>query len=395
MIIEPRIRGFMCLTAHPVGCEAHVREQVDYVRSHGPIPGGPQTALIVGASTGYGLASRIGAAFGAGAATVGVFFEKEPSERKTATAGWYNAVAFENLAREAGLEAHSINGDAFSDEIKDQTIRTIQDRFGPIDLLVYSVAAPMRTHPRTGERSRSVLKPIGAPYEGKTLDTDKEIIKPVSIEPASDEEISATVSVMGGEDWEMWVAALADADLIAPGMTTVAYTYIGTKLTWPIYWDGTIGKAKEDLDRAAGALSARLADRGGRAFVSVMKALVTQASSAIPVVPLYISVLYKVMKERGVHEGCVEQVDRMLRDRLYAGSEPPTDPDGRLRLDDLEMRSDVQDAVEQIWSRIDTESLHELSDFEGYRADFLKLFGFGFPDVDYTADVDHTIGLPE
>ncbi|MCB0282246.1 MAG: trans-2-enoyl-CoA reductase family protein [Calditrichae bacterium] len=394
MVIKPRIRGFVCLTAHPEGCAKHVEEQINYVRKNGKINDGPKSVLVIGGSTGYGLASRISAAFGSGAATLAVFFEKEPTESKTATAGWYNSVAFEKFAKKEGLKARSINGDAFSDEIKDQVIDLAKKEFKPFDLVIYSVAAPRRVHPKTGEVASSVLKPIDQTYDGKTLNTDKIEIHDVHLEPASEKEIQDTITVMGGEDWEMWINHLNDAGLLAEGCQTVAYTYIGTELTWPIYWEGTIGQAKEDLDKTSARLNKLLETKNGKSFVAVMKALVTQASSAIPVVPLYISILYKIMKEKGTHEGCIEQIYRMYRDRLYT-DEPQTDDDGRLRLDDLEMAKDIQAKVNEIWPRIKTENIHELSDFEGYRAEFLKLFGFGLAGVDYDADISPMVGFED
>ncbi len=391
MVIKPRVRGFICLTAHPVGCAAHVQQQIDHVKSKGKIAKGPSKVLVIGASTGYGLASRISVAFGCGADTLGVFFEKEPTEKRTATAGWYNSSAFEKAAHAENLYAKSINGDAFSDELKQNTIDLIKQNLGQIDALVYSLAAPRRTHPKTGHVAHSTLKPIGQTYTGQTLDTDKVEVKEVSLEAATDQEIADTVSVMGGEDWRMWVEALDEAGLLADGFSTVAYTYIGTKLTWPIYWDGTIGQAKIDLDKTAKALNSRLANRGGVAFVSVMKALVTQSSSAIPVVPLYISLLYKVMKEKGGHEGAIEQVQRLFATQLYGESRRETDDTGRLRLDDLELKPEIQAEVEVRWDKITTENLHEFTDFYGYQKEFLKLFGFGLPGVDYDADVDPVV----
>lgn len=390
MVIKPRIRGFVCLTAHPVGCEAHVREQIKHVTANGTIEGGPKNVLVLGASTGYGLSSRITAAFGSSASTIGVFFEKEPSDKKTATAGWYNTAAFEKIAKESGLKSKSINGDAFSDEIKQQVVAAAKDGFGPFDLVIYSVAAPRRTDPKTGIVASSVLKPIGKNYDGKTLNTDKVEIHDVHIEPASEEEIAGTIKVMGGEDWEMWLNLLNKEGLLADGCKTVAYTYIGSKLTWPIYWEGTIGQAKVDLDKTSARLNTMLKPLAGQSFVAVMKALVTQASSAIPVVPLYISILYKIMKAKGNHEGCIEQIDRMFRERLYS-SGTETDNEGRLRLDDWEMADDIQAKIDGIWPKINTGNIHELSDFEGYKEEFLKLFGFGFEGVDYDADVDPVV----
>ena len=393
MVIKPKIRGFFCLTSHPLGCQEHVGQQIDHVKGRGPIPNGPKRVLVIGASTGYGLASRITAAFGCRAGTLGVFFEKEPTERKTATAGWYNSVALERAAKGDGLYAKSINGDAFSDEIKDQTIRIVKHDLGDVDLVVYSVASPRRTHPKTGEVARSTLKPLGRTYEGKTLDTDKRLVRPITIEPATEEEIAATISVMGAEDWEMWMDALDSAGVLADGCKTISFTYIGSEVTWPIYRAGTIGKAKEDLERGAGRISQRLGAKGGSAHISVMKALVTQSSSAIPVVPLYISMLYKVMKEKRLHEGCIEQIQRLFATRLYIDGEVVTDENGLIRLDDWEMREDVQQIVADLWPNVTSENLEEVTDLAGYQSDFLKLFGFGLPGVDYGADVDHLVGL--
>ena len=393
MVIKPKIRGFFCLTSHPLGCQEHVGQQIDHVKGRGPIPNGPKRVLVIGASTGYGLASRITAAFGCRAGTLGVFFEKEPTERKTATAGWYNSVALERAAKGEGLYAKSINGDAFSDEIKDQTIRIVKHDLGDVDLVVYSVASPRRTHPKTGEVARSTLKPLGRTYEGKTLDTDKRLVRPITIEPATEEEIAATISVMGAEDWEMWMDALDSAGVLADGCKTISFTYIGSEVTWPIYRAGTIGKAKEDLERGAGRISQRLGAKGGSAHISVMKALVTQSSSAIPVVPLYISMLYKVMKEKRLHEGCIEQIQRLFATRLYIDGEVVTDENGLIRLDDWEMREDVQQIVADLWPNVTSENLEEVTDLAGYQSDFLKLFGFGLPGVDYGADVDHLVGL--
>jgi len=394
MIIKPRVRGFVCVTTHPVGCEANVDEQIAHVREKGRIGDGLDNVLVIGGSTGYGLASRITAGFGCGANTTAVFLERPPTEKRPATAGWYNSVAFERAALAAGLKAKSINGDAFSDEIKQQTVELLRREFAPVDLVVYSLAAPKRTNPKTGETASSVLKPIGSTYTGKTLDTDKGLVEPVEIAPASEQEIADTVSVMGGEDWEMWIDALEAGGVLAEGCRSVAYTYIGPRLTWPIYWEGTIGRAKDDLDRAARAIDDRLGSRGGGAVVSVMKAVVTQSSSAIPVVPLYISILFKVMKAKGIHEGCIEQVQRMFATRLYSTGDTATDESGRIRMDDLEMQDDVQAAVDVVWPEIGTDTLAELSDFAGYQSEFLRLFGFGVVGVDYDADVDPLVEFP-
>lgn len=388
MIIRPKIRGFVCITTHPAGCDANVRSQIEVVRARAVLANGPKRVLVIGASTGYGLASRISAAFGSGAATVGVFLEREPADSRPATAGWYNSAALEKHAHAAGLKAKSLNIDAYSHAAKEKTIEAVR-AIGPVDLVVYSLASPRRTL-ANGEAAKSVLKPIGATYHGKTVDTDKALVTDVTIEPASAQEINDTVTVMGGDDWEAWMDALGSAKLLADGCKSVAYTYVGPQLTWPIYRDGTIGKAKEDLERAGRAIDDRLRAKGGAAYVSVMKAVVTQASSAIPVVPLYISLLFKIMKAKGNHEGCIEQTQRMFVDRLYA-AKVPVDSKGRLRLDDWEMRDDVQAAVDTTWPRLTTENLHDLTDFKGYQEEFLRLFGFGIAGVDYDADVDPVV----
>jgi enoyl-[acyl-carrier protein] reductase/trans-2-enoyl-CoA reductase (NAD+) len=393
MIVAPKIRGFICTTAHPEGCARHVAEQIAVVRARGPIPNGPKKVLVIGSSTGYGLASRIAAAFGAQAATIGVFFERPGEPGRTATAGWYNSAAFEREASAAGLYARSFNGDAFSDAMKTEVIAAIKADLGQIDCIVYSLASPRRTHPRTGEVFKSVLKPIGEVYTNKNLNTGTGVVNEVSIEPAQGDDVAQTVAVMGGEDWEMWIDALQAAGVLAPGVQTVAYSYIGPAVTWPIYKNGTIGKAKEDLERVQRALDTRLAPLGGKAWVSVNKALVTQASSAIPVVPLYISLLYKVMKAQGTHEDCIEQMDRLFRDRLCSGH-PQPDETGRLRLDDWEMAPSVQEPVGKNWQAVTTENLAELADFDGYQSSFLRLFGFGLPGVDYTAETIPDVPIP-
>lgn len=385
MIIEPRIRGFICLTAHPAGCAAHVRQEIEVVRKGGPIEG-PKRVLVLGCSGGYGLASRIVAGFGCGAATVGVSFEKAPAETKTATAGWYNNLAFEREAAKAGLKAVTLDGDAFSDEMKARTVEAIRDLVGQVDMVVYSMAAPIRTDPKTGETWRSAIKPLGAPVQVKTLNTDKGEVYDTELQPATDAESAATVKVMGGEDWELWIDALAKGGVLADGFSTLAYTYIGSELTWPIYWKATLGKAKEDLDRAAGAI--RAAHGGNAARVVSLKAVVTQASSAIPVVPLYGVVLFKVMKQQGLHEGCIEQIDRLFRTRLAPGTDPALDETGRIRMDDWELSAPVQDEVKRRWPLVTTETLGELADLPAFRADFLKIFGFGLAGVDYAADLD-------
>jgi enoyl-[acyl-carrier protein] reductase/trans-2-enoyl-CoA reductase (NAD+) len=389
MIIKPKVRGFVCVTAHPAGCAAHVGEWINHVKSKGTINGGPKRVLVVGASTGYGLASRVTAAFGSGAGTLGIFYERPSEDGRTATPGWYNSIAFTRAARAAGLYAGNINGDAFSDEVKAQALEAVRREMGGVDLVVYSLASPRRTHPKTGAVHKSVLKPVGAPYTNKTVDTDKGIVSTVTIEPANPQEVSDTVAVMGGEDWEMWMNALASAKLLAPGAQSVAYSYIGPEVTWAIYKNGTIGLAKNDLERAARNIDSLLKlNGGGRAFISVNKALVTQASSAIPVVPLYISILYRIMKAAGTHEGCIEQMQRLFAAQIYAPAGPRFDEAGRVRVDDLEMRPEVQAAVAKIWPGVTTENLASLTDIAGYRSEFLKLFGFGLAGIDYEADAE-------
>jgi enoyl-[acyl-carrier protein] reductase / trans-2-enoyl-CoA reductase (NAD+) len=393
MIVEPKIRGFICTTAHPEGCAQHVANQIALVKGRGPIANGPKKVLVVGSSTGYGLSSRIAAAFGCGAATIGVFFEKAAEEKRTGTAGWYNSAAFEKEAAAAGLYARSFNGDAFSNEMKREVIEAIKADLGQVDCVIYSLASPRRTHPDSGEVLKSVLKPIGQTYTNKNLNTTTKVVDSVTIEPANDDEIAQTISVMGGEDWEMWLDALNEAGVLAPGVTTVAYSYIGPEVTWPIYKNGTIGRAKEDLERAQRALDEKLASLGGKAWVSVNKALVTQASSAIPVVPLYISLLYKIMKAKGSHEDTIEQMDRLFRDRLCNGS-PQPDEAGRIRLDDWEMTPEVQGEIDELWAKVDTENLLSLADVEGYETSFLRLFGFGLEGVDYAAETDPNVRVP-
>lgn len=392
MIIEPRMRGFICLTSHPEGCEQNVKNQIAYVQSKGPI-NGAKKVLVIGASTGFGLASRITSAFGSDAATIGVFFEKPPLEGKPGSPGWYNSAAFEKEAHKAGLYAKSINGDAFSNEIKKQTLDLIKADLGQIDLIIYSLASPVRVHPVTGVLHRSVLKPIGSTFTNKTVDFHTGIVSEISIEPCNEEDIANTVAVMGGEDWAMWIDALKAENLLAPGATTVAYSYIGPSLTEAVYRKGTIGRAKDHLEATAFSISDSLKDIKGKAFVSVNKALVTQASSAIPVIPLYISLLYKIMKEEGIHEGCIEQIQRLYQDRLYSGNEVPVDENGRIRIDDWEMREDVQSKVAKLWLEATTETLPQLGDLAGYKQDFLNLFGFGFEGVDYLADTNEVVRI--
>jgi enoyl-[acyl-carrier protein] reductase/trans-2-enoyl-CoA reductase (NAD+) len=393
MIIVPKTRGFICLTSHPEGCAQNVKNQINYVKSKGSIDG-PKKVLVIGASTGFGLASRITSAFGSNAATIGIFFEKPAAPGKPASPGWYNSAAFEQQAHQAGLYAKSINGDAFSNEIKQQTIDLIKADLGQIDLVIYSLASPRRTDPVTGVTYNSTLKPIGQPFTNKTVDFHTGVVSEISIQPANEEDIENTIKVMGGEDWEMWIDALKAENLLAPGATTVAYSYIGPLLTEPVYRKGTIGRAKDHLEATAFTIADKLKDLGGKAYVSVNKALVTQASSAIPVIPLYISLLYKIMKEEGIHEGCIEQIQRLFQQRLYTPTEIPTDEKGRIRVDDWEMREDVQAKVAELWKQATTESLPAIGDLKGYSTDFFNLFGFEVPGVDYEKEVDEMVEIP-
>lgn len=391
MIIEPKTRGFICITSHPKGCQRNVLNQIDYIKSKGKIAGAKKV-LVIGASTGFGLASRIASAFGSEASTIGVFFEKPPSEGKTASAGWYNTAAFESEAHKAGLYAKSINGDAFSNEVKDQTIKLIKKDLGQIDMVVYSLASPVRTHPVTGIKYKSTLKPIGETYTNKTVDFHTGEVKEISIDPAIDDDIENTVAVMGGEDWQLWIDALKKENLLAANFKTVAYSYIGPKLTEAVYRKGTIGKAKDDLENTAFTITNSLKDIHGKAYVSVNKALVTQSSSAIPVIPLYISLLYKVMKENSIHEGCIEQIQRLYAERLFL-DHVPTDSEGRIRIDDLEMRADIQERVSKLWEQASTESLPSIGDLDGYKTDFFHLFGFNYDEVDYDSEVDEMVNI--
>ena len=391
MIIKPRVRGFMCITSHPVGCEANVKNQIDFIKAQ-PAVEAPKRVLVIGSSTGYGLAARITAAFGSGASTLGIFFEKPGTETKPGTAGWYNSAAFHKHAEQDGLYAKSINGDAFSDEIKAKTIETIKQDLGQIDLVIYSLAAPRRQHPKTGEVFNSTLKPVGKDITMRGINTDKETIQEFSLSAANEQEISDTVAVMGGEDWQMWIDALDEAGVLAPGAKTTAFTYIGEKMTWDLYWDGTIGQAKKDLDKRVLSIRDKLAATGGDARVSVLKAVVTQASSAIPIMPLYLAMLFKEMKRDGSHEGCIEQLYRLYTECLYS-AEPRTDEEGRLRCDELELRPEVQAVVAAAWAKISTENLAELTDFAGYKEEFLTLFGFGLDGVDYQADVATDVAI--
>ncbi|GGI79171.1 enoyl-[acyl-carrier-protein] reductase [NADH] [Shewanella hanedai] len=395
MIIKPKTRGFICTTTHPVGCEANVLEQINTTKAKGAIKNGPKKVLVIGSSSGYGLSSRIAAAFGSGAATLGVFFEKPGTGKKPGTAGWYNSAAFDKFAKAEGLYSKSINGDAFSHEAKQKAIDIIKADLGQIDMVVYSLASPVRKLPDSGELIRSSLKPIGTTYTATAVDTNKDLIIATSVEPATEQEIQDTVTVMGGEDWELWLAALSDAGVLADGCKTVAYSYIGTELTWPIYWHGALGKAKMDLDRAANALNDKLSVTGGSANVAVLKSVVTQASSAIPVMPLYIAMVFKKMREEGLHEGCMEQINRMFAERLYRedGQAPKVDDANRLRLDDWELREEIQQHCRDLWPLVTTENLSELTDYREYKDEFLKLFGFGIESVDYEVDVNPEVNF--
>lgn len=381
MVVEPKVRGFICTTAHPTGCEKAVKEQIDYVKSKGKMSGFcAKKVLVIGSSMGYGLASRISAAFGMGAATLGVMFDKPGSGNKTGTSGWYNTKAFEKFAAEDGLYAKTINGDAYSEECKKEIIDIIKADLGKVDMVIYSLAAPRRA---VGDVIyKSVLKTTGEPYTNKTIDLRNNTVSEVTIEPATDEEIEATVKVMGGEDWEMWIDALKKADAIEDNAVTIAYSYIGPKITHPMYYEGSIGRAKADLL----ASSKKIAEKGYRAYISVNKALVTQSSAAIPIVPLYIAILYKIMKKHGTHEGCIEQMQRLF-ERISA-NELNLDEEGRIRMDDLEMKPEIQEEVSEIWQNLNQENFKEFTDIDGYWKDFYALFGFGIDGVDYSADVE-------
>ncbi len=393
MIVEPEMRGYVCTTAHPRGCAKNVLNQIDYVKSKGRVDG-PRNVLVIGASTGFGLASRIEAAFGAEASTIGVFYEKPPQQGKTASAGWYNSAAFAKAAAAKGLYSASINGDAFSDEIKQKTIELIKKDLGKVDLVIYSIASPVRKHPVTGVSHRSVLKPIGASFTDKSVDFHTGVVSEITIEPAAGDDISNTEAVMGGEDWEMWIDAMTAAGVLADGAMTVAYSYIGPDLTTPVYRNGTIGRAKDHIEATALRIASRYGDKL-KAYVSVNKALVTQASAAIPIVPLYISLIYKIMKDKGIHEGCIEQIQRLFAERLYVEGPVPVDDKGRIRIDDLEMRPDVQSEIVALWTKVSTETLPIIGDLEGYRTDFLNLFGFGLQGIDYVAEFDELMNIDD
>ncbi len=390
MIIKPKIRGFICTTTHPLGCKQNVRDQIAFVKSKGQVKNGPKKVLVIGASSGYGLSSRIAAAFGSGAATIGVFFEKPGTEEKTGTAGWYNSAAFDEVTKEKGLYAKSINGDAFSNEARKKAIELIKQDLGEVDMVVYSLASPVRKMPDTGAMIRSVLKPIGQPYHSTAIDTKKDVIIESEIEPATEEEVAATITVMGGQDWELWMSALNEAGVLTKGILTIAYSYIGSDITWPIYWHGALGKAKKDLDRASGVINAQLANLDGSANVAVLKSVTTQASSAIPMMPLYLAIVSKVMREKGLHEGCIDQIYRMFSERLYNDNNPTelTDNMNRFRLDNWELREDVQKKCRDLWPKINDANLFAKTDYQLYKDEFLKLFGFGVEGVNYEVDVD-------
>ncbi|MED5020706.1 trans-2-enoyl-CoA reductase family protein [Paenibacillus chibensis] len=387
MIIKPRTRGFICTTSHPAGCAAQVQEQIDYVQSKPQIQG-PKNVLVIGASTGYGLAARITAAFGARANTIGVYRPSSGSEKRTASAGWYNSAAFEQAAQEAGLKSFSVTGDAFAKETKEKVIEVIKKELGKVDLVVYSVASARKTDSQTGEVYNSVLKPIGKTFTNKTVNFHTGEVTEVTLEPATEKEIHDTVAVMGGDDWEDWIRALRGAEVLTEDVTTISYSYIGSEITQDIYRDGSIGRAKDHLEATALKMNDELKSTGGRAYVVVSKGLVTQSSSAIPVVPLYISSLYKIMKEKGIHEGTIEQSYRLFADRLYVEGDTPVDKSGRIRIDDWELREDVQAEVVKLWDSVTSDNIYELTDLEGYRREFFQLFGFETEGVDYEAEVD-------
>ena len=386
MVINPRIRQNICLNAHPVGCAAQVKAQINYVREHGKIEG-PKKVLVIGASNGYGLAARIVSAFASDAATIGLAFEKPGSARRTATAGWYNIEAFRHEAEAAGLSAWNVNGDAFSEETKSGTMEIIKDRLGKIDFLIYSIAAPRRIDPATGDIYSSVIKPIGRPFTAKTVDFLSGVVTKVTAEPASEEQIAHTIKVMGGEDWMLWIDRLLANNLLARGFQTVAFSYIGSEQTRPLYRDGTIGAAKKDLEQKAEVINSMLATVDGKALISVNKALITRASAVIPAVPLYIALLYRVMKAKSLHEGCIQQIHRLYQDFLFSGGVLKLDARSRVRLDDWEMRPDVQNEVRKFWQQVDQDNISELADIKGLRQEFLRHHGFGMPGVDYSQDV--------
>jgi enoyl-[acyl-carrier protein] reductase/trans-2-enoyl-CoA reductase (NAD+) len=392
MIIEPRTRGFICLTSHPTGCAQNVKDQIAYIQSKGKIDGAKKV-LVLGSSTGFGLASRITSAFGSDAATIGVFFDKPATEGRPGSPGFYNTAAFEQEAEKAGLYAKSINGDAFSNDVKEQVVNLIKKDLGQIDLVIYSLASPVRTHPESGKRFKSVLKPIGEVFTNKTVDFHTGNVSEITINPAEGDDVANTVTVMGGEDWKMWMDALKEANVLSEGVKAVAYSYIGPDVTKPVYRNGTIGAAKDHLEATAFTITEDLKSLNGNAYVSVNKALVTQASSAIPVIPLYMSLLFKVMKAKGIHEGCIEQIQRLYSERLFGGN-LDLDDKGRIRVDDWEMREDVQAEISELWKKATTENLSEIGDLDEYSREFFKLFGFKVAGVDYDADVNEVVQIP-
>ena len=386
MIVKPRVRGFVCTTAHPIGCERNVIKQIDYAISRGS-SAGPKRVLIIGSSTGYGLSARIMAAFAYQAATLGVFLEKDSTNGRPASAGWYNSAAVHSYANDQSLYAKSVNGDAFSQAVKQLTVDTIKADLGQVDLVIYSIASPRKTDPVTHEIFNSTLKPIGKEVSMRGINTDKGIMQDFTLSAASEKEISDTVAVMGGEDWIRWIDTLSEANVLAPGAKTTAFTYIGEQITWDLYWHGTIGRAKQDLDESVLKIRDKLAAINGDARVAVLKAVVTQASAAIPIMPLYLSLLFEEMKSEGSHEGCIEQIDRLFEECLY-NSMPRVDAEGRFRVDNLELQAHIQEAIIKKWKIIDDHNLNELADFEGYKAEFMNLFGFNVDGVDYEEDVE-------
>lgn len=392
MIISPKVRDFLCLTAHPEGCKKNVSNQIEFVRSQGVIQGEVKNVLVIGCSTGYGLASRIVTTFGCGASTLGIMFERPSNGKKTASPGWYNTAAFEEFARQEGNYAKTINGDAFSKEIKDVAIDMIKKDFGKVDMVIYSLAAPRRNAP-DGKTYHSVLKTTGEVFTNKNLNLKDNTVGVKSISAAVPEEVEATVKVMGGEDWKLWMEALREADVLADHAVTVAYSYIGSELTYPIYFEGTIGAAKKHLHKTADEITEEFSDTGVKAYISVNKGLVTQASAAIPIVPLYMSVIYKVMKEKNIHEGCIEQIERMFKEKGFP-SNPETDENGWIRMDDWELEEGVQDEVKRRWELVDTENVRELADIDGYWKDFYQMFGFEEDEIDYEADLNPVVAIP-
>ncbi|ASK78623.1 trans-2-enoyl-CoA reductase [Paraphotobacterium marinum] len=398
MIVKPKVRGFISTTAHPKGCAKNVEKQISFVKNNPKkINQAPKNVLIIGSSTGYGLATRIVSAFGSGSSTIGVCFEKEATDKKTATAGLYNTVAFEDAANAEGLYAKTINADAFSDETKETVIDLIKKDLGKIDCVIYSLASPVRKMPESGELIKSTLKPIGKPYIATAVDTNKDQLFEAKIEPATQQEIDNTVTVMGGDDWSRWIHALQNADVLSKGCLTLAYSYIGGNITWPIYWEGTIGQAKKDLTSTAKKLNKFLEEKlSGHAHVAVLKSVVTQASAAIPVMPLYLSMVFKKMKQEGIHEGCIEQIFRMFESKLFKlENQFELDNDDQVRLDDWELREDVQNFCKLLWPNLTNDNLFDETDYQYYKDEFMKLFGFNFDEVNYDEDTDIKVNISE